>query len=308
MTGANIPNPPGWMIRSSPVQVGSDGDWSMIALSPAIYVGGGIRGGRLFVWGESYDGALGLGSTYLTSSPTQVGSATDWSFITFGYKTAFGIRAGKLYAWGANNSGVCGVGTNYGVVPSYSSPVQVGALTDWSFVNTGSYGAHAIRGGRLYGWGENFYGVIGNGVSPGSVDSYSSPVQIGADTDWVSVVNGAYSNYGMRKPGRIYAWGYNWIGQLGIGNLIDRSSPVQIGSAKDWTYLASNYASAGYSSVFGIRDGRLYAWGADGYGRLGLGTFGVARSSPVQVGSETDWVSASVGANHTIMVRRPPVP
>ena len=45
---------------------------------------------------------------------------------------------------------------------------------------TGGY--QATDPGQLYNWGSNYAGVVGNNNVP--VANYSSPVQIGSDTNW----------------------------------------------------------------------------------------------------------------------------
>ena len=41
-------------------------------------------------------------------------------------------------------------------------------------------------------------------------------------------------------------------------------------------------------------DGTLWAWGYNGYGQLGDGTT-VSKTSPVQVGTDTKWVTIAAG-------------
>jgi hypothetical protein len=49
-------------------------------------------------------------------------------------------------------------------------------------------------------------------------------------------------------------------------------------------------------------DGTLWAWGYNGDGELGDGTT-ADKSSPVQIGSATNWQSVAAGAYHTVAVR-----
>jgi len=36
------------------------------------------------------------------------------------------------------------------------------------------------------------------------------------------------------EPKSLFLWGYNDVGQLGLGDKIARSSPVQVGSSSSW--------------------------------------------------------------------------
>ena len=57
----------------------------------------------------------------------------------------FGVKTdGTLWAWGQNDTGQLGQNNT----TKYSSPVQVGSDTDWSWVNSGS---SALNNGAMIG-------------------------------------------------------------------------------------------------------------------------------------------------------------
>jgi len=302
-TGGYLPlGGPGFSTRSSPVQIGGAVDWTTLAGSTDFYYPsyGGIRSGKLFMWGNNRYGQLGDGTRTDRSSPVQVGAETDWTVLTAGKEASLGIRGGMLFAWGFNGYGICGVASS---TASFSSPVQIGALSDWTAISMGYYGVHALRAGKLYGWSFNGFGELGNGTV--DLSDHATPVQIGTFDDWTYLSHGNSCCFGIRKPGRLYAWGYNeGVGALGLGNLTNRSSPVQVGAAIDWSFIDIGIGTS-YATAFGIRSGRLYAWGYDGnnWGMLGLGTSGTSRSSPVQVGAETDWLFARSGPYQSMGIR-----
>jgi alpha-tubulin suppressor-like RCC1 family protein len=51
------------------------------------------------------------------------------------------------------------------------------------------------------------------------------------------IASGENNSYGIRA-GKLFAWGDNDVGQLGLGNRVKRSSPVQVGSLSDWKSIA----------------------------------------------------------------------
>ena len=197
-------------------------------------------------------------------------------------------------AWGANGNGRLGDDT----LTNRSSPVTViGGITDWASVSAGGYHSLGVTdAGIAYAWGFNSVGRLGDGTTT----NRSSPVTvIGGITDWASVSAGKFHSLGITDTGIAYAWGYNSSGQLGDGTTTNRSSPVTvIGGITDWASV-----SAGGSHSLGVTDaGIAYAWGTNGYGRLGDGTT-TSRSSPVTViGGITDWASVSGGRDYSLGV------
>ena len=73
-------------------------------------------------------------------------------------------------------------------------------------------------------------------------------------------------------------------GKLGTGNIESKAVMTQIGSDSNWSSVfASSYSSFAIKTT-----GSLWVWGYNGRGNLGIGST-VNRSSPVQVGTGTDW-------------------
>ena len=78
---------------SSPVQVGSDTNWSKLELGLKATIA--LRtDGTLWTWGEAEHGILGDGSTTSKSSPVQIGSDTDWTEIAMIDQNGFAIKGG----------------------------------------------------------------------------------------------------------------------------------------------------------------------------------------------------------------------
>jgi hypothetical protein len=85
------------------------------------------------------------------------------------------------------------------------------------------------------------------------------------------------TSYGV-KNGRLYSWGYNDLGQLGLSDTTDRSSPVQVGSASNWTKISTGTRH----SLATQSNGSLWGWGFNSFGQLGLSN-STSIYSPVQV-------------------------
>lgn len=244
----------------------------------------------LWAWGQNSFGQLGLGNTTSNSSPAQVGSLGTWNnvFPSNEYKgRTFVIdTSGALWAWGNNYKGALGTGDTV----DRSSPVQIGALTNWNTVDSGYNHTISIKtDGTLWSGGHNGSGELGLG----NTTSYSSPKQVGGLTNWLKISCGNYHNIAVKTDGTLWSWGavFNSAGWLGLGDGSSRSSPVQIGTLTTWASSAG-----GYDHSFAIKtDGTLWAWGKNGQGQLGLGNIN-DNYSPNQVGALTNWSSVSAGS------------
>ncbi len=95
----------------------------------------------------------------------------------------------------------------------------------------------------------------------------------------------------IKTDGSLWGWGQNYSGQIGNGTNIEILTPTQIGVDTDWKEIDLH----GSNHSFGIKhDGSLWAWGYNQNGELGDGTR-VDRLSPVRIGTNSNWVSASGG-------------
>jgi alpha-tubulin suppressor-like RCC1 family protein len=130
---------------------------------------------------------------------------------------------------------------------------------------------------RLFGNNENY--MLGDGTT----NNRSNPSRPGFPPGFpgVSQFYQSYNSasYAIDKTGKLWAWGYNGYGQLGIGDTTDRKIPnnislVATGSlfGKTVTDLALAGGVEGYQSVLALcSDGTVHAAGYNGYGQLGQG-------------------------------------
>lgn len=270
--------------RSSPTQVGALTGWSDVSAGGSC--GFAVNNGKLYAVGSNNGGQLGLNDRAYRSSPVQVGSLTNWANTsTSNAGSVLAVKTNNtLWSWGNNDYGVLfGVNTT----TRRSSPVQVATDNSWATAAVGgnaAFSAAITTDGRLFMAGYNGYGQLGNNDRVYK----SSPTQVGSLSTWaqVSLATYGYSVLALQTNGTMWAWGLNTVGQLGQNDRVTRSSPVQIGALTTWAEIATGSIGV---CVAVKNDGTLWSWGDDGNGALGLGTDGVSRSSPVQVGSLTTW-------------------
>ena len=146
-----------------------------------------------------------------------------------------------------------------------------------------------ITGSKLYGWGDNIYGQLGDNTAI----QKTSPVQtISSGTNWKQMSSSSQFTIAVKFDGTLWTWGYNGSGQLGDNTSTGKSSPVQtITGGSNWKQAAN-----GYRHVAAIKtDGTLWAWGSNTFGQLGDASV-TDKSSPVQtIAGGTKWKQATVG-------------
>jgi alpha-tubulin suppressor-like RCC1 family protein len=142
----------------------------------------------------------------------------------------------------------------------------------------GGYGQvfAVLADGTVLGWGDNADGQVGT-------------ANIGNGTNWQplplpnlppveALAAGGRHSLALTRDGRVFAWGSNYRGELGLGDNQNRFQPTKIAGSSDVVAIA-----AGYEFSAALRaDGTVWAWGDNRNGQLGDETT-VSRNSPVQV-------------------------
>ena len=205
-------------------------------------------------------------------------------------------QGGMLFKVGGDDKGEFG---NNEYVPGkyFSSPVQVMADKAWRTVQSNNPGGVIMGvtyGGELWGWAANDYGMLGLNQGPGI--QYSSPVQVGSNTNWKDVNVNYHNCIGLKDDNTLWAWGRNQGGELGqnqaLAQLAAVSSPTQIPGV--WLKLAvsGDWAGGDGKGYFAFKNqDSLWAWGSN-QGILGLNDT-QAYSSPTQVPGTWSMVSAT---------------
>ena len=122
---------------SSPVQVGSDTNWSDVHLTSYYGATGLKTDGTLWAWGFNNWGQLGQNNKVAYSSPVQI-PGTNWDEWNINYYTSVATKTdGTLWAWGFGSKGQLGLNQS-GNAANLSSPTQIPGTT-W----------HIARGGLL---------------------------------------------------------------------------------------------------------------------------------------------------------------
>ncbi len=248
-------------------------------------------GGTLWTWGRNNYGQLGVGTSVTSvTSPTQVGTATNWDKISSGNSHCVAIKTdGTLWTWGSNQSGQLGNGTT----TNSNIPIQIGSETDWLFIAAGDEFTFAIKNNHtLWAWGLNTYGQLGDNTTV----SKNTPTQIGTETNWQIVNAGTDHTVAIKSNGTLWAWGKNNVGQLGDNTNVNKNIPTQIGTDTDW----QNCMASILHSIATKTNSSLWTWGGNNNGQLGNGTT-TDENNPIQINSITNCGIIAKGHQHTIV-------
>lgn len=261
----------------------------------------GIKSGKLYCWGSDVDGGVGDGGGVggVQPTPIEVPGFTDWESVSADTNTACGVRTnGRAYCWGNNSNGQVGNGDQIDQI----SPIEIsGATPDWDMVVTGAFTSCGIRAGAAYCWGSDANGQLGNGAPVGNV--LTPGLVTNGWTDWTTLAKRSQTTCGIANGNRAYCWGVGNVGQMGdLGTTLNNPAPVEVdgaGSFTNWEKIA-----VGDDHACGIRGGRLFCWGNNNHGELGVNPTVAQSLMPVEVdGAHADWKEISVNADTTCGIR-----
>lgn len=241
--------------------------------------------GALYCWGPNKSGQLGVGDTNPRTAPTQVGAATDWTYVSANQLYTCGIRgAGDLYCWG-NGLGTGRLGD--GSKTNKLEPTAVAGGGQWSQVSTGGGGTCGVRtDGRLFCWGD-YYGSAGP----------ATPTAIDAATDWSQVSVSSALVCARKTGGTVHCMGSNVLGAVGDGTRQNRATMTQVGSDTDWAEIGAGMIGACARK----QNGKVYCWGDNKEGEVGIGPR--AHLTPTRIDAPSTWKSIAVTEGRSCGVR-----
>lgn len=199
-----------------------------------------------------------------------------------GGKHSLLIVDGRILAFGANDQGQLG---NSGTAGS-TIPVEVldsallsplGGIREIS-----ANGAHSLARdaqGKVYGWGYNVYGQVGDGSFTRQTMAVQLPV-FSNTTSAVSLFAGSSFSLAVDTRSRLWAWGNNGNGQCGVDPLLmyALAAPNLVAGLDNLKAVV-----AGVSHVVALKnDGTLWTWGYNQFGQLGDGGT-IQRYTPGQI-------------------------
>jgi alpha-tubulin suppressor-like RCC1 family protein len=276
------------------------------------------------MWAAGYNNVKQLGNNSTTTEyrwipvqfPSSAGAITQYAVGQGGSSNCTMMALdenGKVWGWGYNS--------DYQVSSSTTShqgtPTEVSALSGKDIkaiaVSCSDYPTcYALSGPndgyKLYSWGYNSYGAVGNGTT--THVSVGSPhrIQPGSNKKVVKFRAGGWGSYGgcltLNEDGQLYYNGNNNGYQAGDGSssgdklnptLVSTFDPDVVGKKVIDMWICHDY----YGSRFATTDnGDFYRWGPNNNGQTGMGTTSGGQATPSKDSSIT-WVSKVYGNSCT---------
>ncbi|MDO8604931.1 MAG: hypothetical protein Q7R40_00210 [Phaeospirillum sp.] len=245
--------------------------------------------GSVKMWGQSSNYCVGdmSNSNVINPQPVSFDPNNPPTFpivqVATCYMTNYALdSAGRVFAWGYNSYGQLGQGdtTNRAIATQINWFVQQGVQIA-AIIVAREGGVSASNGsawfltttGTVYGVGYNAYGQLGNGTTSNS----SLPARCGTISGIAKVFVGGMdmaSVFAIDTGNKLWAWGYNAYGQLGLGDATNRSTPMQVPNITNAKKVCCTNGYAGpYVTDTAVlcTDGSIYVCGWNGQGALGMG-------------------------------------
>jgi uncharacterized repeat protein (TIGR02543 family) len=253
-----------------------------------------ISSGKSYLWGLNDTGQLASGNLESIYRPIETlnlnSSDQILKFELMDNFTGALTNNGRLFFWGREEQGRLSL--NYGSsVETYTSPKEItnqfiiengDKIMDFS-MSEGA-GTAITTNGRIFTWGWQQYGSLGNGTISGPYYTSYYFILIYPNSDRIINISNNFSLDNLEKIvnvdrgknhaaaitnlGKLFLWGSNSRGQVGNGTFVDQTTPTLLNNRMQLTVnekvidvsLGSEHSGAITSN------GRIFMWGKNGNG------------------------------------------
>jgi alpha-tubulin suppressor-like RCC1 family protein len=228
------------------------------------------EGGKVFM-NKSFDrDSFGVGDGEDHPSPIQIHIPGEKRIVSVHARNRHAIaldEEGRVYTWGRNSSGELGYAGDWEGSPT---PTLVAGLKDRRIIAVQAGFAHSVAlddQGRVYTWGHNLQGELGNGTITCSF--CPSQVQGLEGIKIVAIQAGIASTLALDDQGRVYQWGKVHFSSNFAHPGDNYTFPKLVSALKSQKIMSIR---AGAHHVLALdENGRVYAWGDNSLGEAGNG-------------------------------------
>lgn len=194
--------------------------------------------GNIYSCGYNIHGDLGLGhntstNTFQSIDLNRFGNEKVKD-IEAGYFSLAITESGALYSWGYNNCGQLGLNDR----KNRNSPhlIDVSHFKNEKVVKIACGSVHSFamtHSGKIYLWGDNRERQLGLGHSnqvskPTEMNQqqyFKDETVVSLSGSWVRAFYGEGHSFAITQTGKLFTWGYNAYGQLGLNHYKYMSEP-----------------------------------------------------------------------------------
>ncbi|PNJ85733.1 RCC1L isoform 4 [Pongo abelii] len=216
------------------------------------------RADRVFVWGFSFSGALGVPSFVVPSSGPgpRAGARPRRRIQPVPYRLELDQKI---------SSAACG----YGFTLLSSKTADVTKVWGMGLNKDSQLGFHRSRKDKIFSMGNNSYGQCGRKVVENEIYSESHRIHRMQDFDGhvVQVACGQDHSLFLTDKGEVYSCGWGADGQTGLGHYNITSSPTKLGGDLAGVNIIQ-VATYGDCCLAVSADGGLFGWGNSEYLQL----------------------------------------
>lgn len=187
------------------------------------------KNGQIFSWGSNAFGQLGHGT-----SKNCIGTPMEITFLQWtpikqiaagGSHSAVLSYTGCLYLWGKNEFGQLGLSDSKDRhLPTLQRSLRAQKV---AYISLGDEHSAAITyEGGLFTWGAGMYGQLGHGRKSNEMLPLKVFELMGSKLIQVSC--GRCHTIAVSRGGRVFSFGLNCSGQLGVGSTVSKFLPVTV--------------------------------------------------------------------------------
>ena len=232
---------------------------------------------------------------------------SDWAYLSAGTLHTCGLRTtGEIYCWGFNRQGQLGstTPTTVGNTPDPAfSPKKIDGGEVWKFVSAGFRHTCAINlDGVLHCWGGNHYGELGLGTS-GSSHNSATPQKVNVDSlpnsepeerKFQQVAAGRHATCAISEAQKLYCWGDNRFGQLGLPSATEiQTQPQRVNIEDkeiDEVSVGFYHTCASVEAEGDLSPKKIYCWGG--------GANALLEEAPSERGDDDDEIDRALQKNY----------